>query len=82
MDIASTLNIIGMRVDEAMPFVTRFLDNAHSSGLASVEIVHGVGTGALSRAIEEFLKGNPIVRSFHHAGQARGGAGVTVVELK
>ena len=82
MDIASTLNIIGMRVDEAMPYVVRFLDNAHSSGLASVDIIHGVGTGALSKAVEESLRKNPLVRSFQHASAAQGGGGVTVVELK
>lgn len=82
MDIASTLNIIGMRVDEAMAFVVKFLDNAHSGGLASVEIIHGVGTGALAKAVDEFLRNNPSVRSFQRASQAHGGAGVTVVELK
>ncbi len=82
MEIASTLNIIGMRVDEALPFVTRFLDNAHASGLASVDIIHGVGTGALSRAVEETLRSHPLVKSFHHAEPSKGGGGVTVVELK
>lgn len=82
MELASTLNIIGMRVEEALPFVTKFLDNAHSSGLHSVDIIHGVGTGALARAVEENLKGHPLVKSFHHAEPARGGGGVTVVELK
>jgi len=82
MEIASTLNIIGMRVDEALPFVTRFLDNAHSSGLASVEIIHGVGTGALSKAVEENLRRHPLVKSFRHAEPSRGGGGVTVVELE
>ena len=82
MEIASTLNIIGMRVEEALPFVTKFLDNAHSSGLQSVDIIHGVGTGRLSKAVEENLKGHPLVKSFHHAEPSRGGGGVTVVELK
>jgi len=71
-----------MRVDEAMPFVVRFLDNAHSSGLTSVDIIHGVGTGALAKAVEESLRKNPLVKSFQHASAAHGGGGVTVVELK
>jgi len=82
MEIASTLNIIGMRVEEALPFVTKFLDNAHSSGLHSVDIIHGVGTGRLAKAVEENLKRHPLVKSFHHAEPSRGGGGVTVVELK
>lgn len=82
MEIAATLNIIGMRVEEALPFVTKFLDNAHSSGLHSVDIIHGVGTGRLAKAVEENLKRHPLVKSFHHAEPSRGGGGVTVVELK
>lgn len=82
MEVSSALNIIGMRVDEAMPLVTRFIDNAHASGLASVEIIHGVGTGALSRAVEENLRRHPLVKSFRHAAPSSGGGGVTVAELR
>ncbi len=78
MEIATTLNIIGLRVDEAMPLVTRFIDNAHSSGLGSVEIIHGVGTGALSKAVEELLRGNPAVARFQQGGSG----GVTIIDLK
>lgn len=78
---AAELNIIGMRVDEAMPRVVKLLDNAHAGGLGSVEIVHGVGTGALAKAVEEYLSGNPLVKGFHRGDPRRGG-GVTVVDLK
>jgi len=79
MEVATSLNIIGLRVDEAMPMVTRFIDNAHSTGMGSVEIIHGVGTGALSKAVEEFVRRNPAVAGFHKGGR---GGGVTVVDLK
>lgn len=82
MEIASSLNIIGMRVEEALPIVTKFLDNAHASGLNSVDIIHGVGTGALARAVEDTLKAHPLVKSFRHAEPQRGGGGVTIAELK
>ncbi len=80
MDLASKLNIIGLRVDEAMPRVMKFIDSAHANGLGSVEIVHGMGTGRLGKAVEEFLRGNPLVGRFHHGTPVNGG--VTVVELK
>jgi dsDNA-specific endonuclease/ATPase MutS2 len=35
MEVSSSVNIIGMRVEEAMRAVTRFLDNAHAGGLIS-----------------------------------------------
>jgi DNA mismatch repair protein MutS2 len=78
---AASINVIGMRVEEAVTLVTRFLDNAHASGLGKVEIIHGIGTGRLARGIEEYLSSNPVVAGFHHGDQSRGGAGVTIVEL-
>lgn len=82
VEAATTINIIGMRADEAMPVVIRFLDNAFAAGLSMVEIIHGVGAGVLSKAVGEYLKKNPQVKSFSHGGPSPGGAGVTVVEFK
>lgn len=81
MEVASSINIIGMRVHDAMPLVVKFLDNAHANGLNAVEVIHGVGTGRLSKAVEENLRSNRYVKRFCHADQSRGGAGVTVVEF-
>ena len=81
-EASATVNIIGMRAEEAVRTVTRFLDNALAAGLGTVEIIHGVGTGALARAVEELLKGNPSVKRFYHGDPARGGSGVTMVEMK
>ncbi|MBI5562566.1 MAG: endonuclease MutS2 [Deltaproteobacteria bacterium] len=78
----STLNIIGKRAEPALAELQKFMDNAHASGMKTVEIIHGVGTGALSKAVAEFLRGTPYVERFHHGDPDRGGAGVTVVELK
>jgi len=78
---SASINVIGMRVEEAVTLVTKFLDNAHASGLGKVEIIHGIGTGRLARGIEEYLGSNPIVSGFHHGDQSRGGAGVTIVDL-
>ncbi|MFQ5735936.1 MAG: endonuclease MutS2 [Thermodesulfobacteriota bacterium] len=81
MEASATINIIGMRADEAIPLVTRFIDNAFAAGLPSVEIIHGVGTGRLSAAVAGYLGKNPQVKGFHHGEASHGGAGVTVVEL-
>ncbi len=77
---ALSLNIVGMRVDEALRSVERFLDNAHVRGLKSVEIIHGVGTGALRRAVEDLLRRTPFVKNFYLSDISKGG--VTVVELR
>ncbi|HJU54276.1 MAG TPA: Smr/MutS family protein, partial [Pyrinomonadaceae bacterium] len=68
--------------DEAVDEADKFLDEAFLNGLQFVRIVHGHGTGALRRAIGDFLKGHPHVARYTPAPQDQGGAGATVVELK
>jgi DNA mismatch repair protein MutS2 len=81
-ELKLSVNIIGMRVDEAIKVITPFIDNAHVNGAGSVEIIHGIGTGALKRGVREFLGENPVVKSFIDAELTAGGAGVTMVELR
>jgi DNA mismatch repair protein MutS2 len=75
------LNLLGKRVDEALPQVDKWLDEAVMVGLARLRIVHGKGTGALRKAVAELLKGHPHVRDHGPAPLEEGGVGVTVVEL-
>lgn len=76
------LNIIGLRVDEALFELDRFIDRASLEGFSSVCIIHGLGTGALKQAVARFLKDHPLVRTFRLGAPQEGGAGVTVAELK
>lgn len=75
-------NVIGMHVDEAIGVVDKYLDNAILNRAASVRIIHGMGTGALRKAIHSYLKKHAKVESFRMGGQGEGGLGATVVELK
>lgn len=81
-EASGALNIIGVRVEPALAMLERFLDNAHSAGLQCVEIIHGMGTGALMRAVDEYLPKCPYVKKFHRGDPDAGGAGVTIVEFK
>ena len=76
------LNIIGLRVDEGLAEVDRFIDRAGINHLSFVTIIHGLGTGALKAAVTAFLKKNPLIASIRPGEAAEGGAGVTVAELK
>ncbi len=72
------LNVVGLRVDEALPLVDRLLDQALLQGAEKVDIIHGVGTGTLKRAVWDHLKHHAAVKELH----ADANPGVTVVDLK
>jgi DNA mismatch repair protein MutS2 len=76
------INILGKRVEEALPIMERFLDEAYLAGLREVRIVHGVGTGTLKKAVREALSTSPMVDSYEEPPQKEGGAGATIVKLK
>lgn len=80
--VGDKLDIRGLRVEEAMASVDKYLDSVYLSGFARVILVHGIGTGALRKAISEMLAVHPHVASFCPGEVSEGGAGVTVVSLK
>lgn len=80
--ISSELNVIGKTVNEATEAADKFLDAAYLDNHDRIRIVHGVGMGALKRAIADLLSGHPHVAKFYPAPPNEGGAGATVVELK
>jgi len=75
------LNLIGRRAREGVDALAAFLDRAARAGLAEVRVIHGVGSGALRRALHEYLSTSPYCASFHGAEPERGGAGVTIAVL-
>jgi DNA mismatch repair protein MutS2 len=79
--IPPEVHLIGRTTDEARDLLEKYLDDAFLAGLAQVRIIHGKGTGALRRAVEELLVSHPLVTS-HRAGEGHeGGAGATVAML-
>ncbi|HXI24310.1 MAG TPA: Smr/MutS family protein, partial [Pyrinomonadaceae bacterium] len=80
--VGNELNLIGKKTDEAIDIVDKFLDQAFLSGATELRIIHGHGTGALRKAIAEFLSEHPHVERFAAAPQDQGGTGATVVTLR
>lgn len=76
------VNIIGMRYQEAMDTVDKFIDDAIVLGYPSVRIVHGMGTGVLRNGVRKMLKTNKNVKAFRDGGPNEGGLGATVVDLE
>jgi len=79
--ISPQLDMRGWRVEDALPELETYLNDAAMSGLSWVRIVHGRGTGALRAAVREHLAGHPLVQSSAPAPASEGGDGVTVVRL-
>jgi DNA mismatch repair protein MutS2 len=79
---SSQITLLGQRVDEAVRSVDTYLDEAYAGGVRRARLVHGKGTGALRRAIQDHLKDHPLVESFETAAPEEGGAGATIVSLK
>ena len=82
MNISSQLTLLGQRADEAIQNVEKYLDDAYAAGLTTTRIVHGKGTGALRRAVHQFLQSHPLVQEFATANPDEGGAGATIVALR
>ena len=78
---SESIEVRGHTIDEALPAVDLFLDQAARAGLARVRVIHGRGTGTLRRAVRDLLAGHPLVTGYETAEPAEGGVGVTVVRL-
>ncbi len=81
-DVGSELNVIGKTVGEATDAADKFLDAAYLNNHDRVRIVHGMGMGALKRAIASLLTEHPHIAKFYPAAPSEGGNGATVAELK
>ena len=75
------VNVIGYRVDDAIPLIDRSIDRALVEGDSTLRIIHGFGTGRLRDAIRAHLKEVPFVKRIGGAGSRFGGEAITVVEL-
>ncbi|MBI4328386.1 MAG: endonuclease MutS2 [Chloroflexi bacterium] len=67
--------------EEAIEELEARLNQAFLSGLATLRVVHGKGTGTLRRAVHRHLGSHPLVDSFQIAEAAEGGEGATIVHI-
>lgn len=80
--IATELDLRGMTGEEALPILDKYLDDAFLNSLPQARIIHGKGTGALRKLVQQELKHNPHVKAYRLGNFDEGGDGVTVVTLK
>jgi DNA mismatch repair protein MutS2 len=77
--VASSLDLRGAKVQEALEVLDRYLDDASLAGLDQATVIHGMGTGALRDAVREHAGGHPLVKSWRAGGRGEGGDGATIV---
>jgi len=80
--VKTELDLRGERYEGAMMDVEKYLDDAVLAGYNQVSIIHGKGTGALRKGVQELLKKHRNVQETRMGTQGEGGSGVTIVMLK
>ena len=80
--VPSSIMVRGMTIDEAMPMVEQYLDQAYCAGYDSVTVIHGRGQGILRREVQELCKRLPYVLDHNLGGPGEGGYGVTIVRFR
>jgi len=75
------LHLLGQTTEQMLPRLDKYLNDAYLAGLPQVRIIHGKGTGALRRAVRDFVADHPLAASHRPGDRYEGGEGATVVEL-
>lgn len=75
------LDIRGVRVEDGIERLNRYIDSAFLARLPFVRIIHGKGTGRLREAVREMLSASRQVRSWEEGKDGEGGPGVTVAHM-
>ena len=82
LSISPEIKLIGLRVDEAISELDKYLDDAYLAHLPKVRVIHGRGTGALKAAVHNHLKRTKYVSEYHVGEFGEGDHGVTIVTFK
>ncbi len=75
------VSLRGMRANDALEKLEKYLDRAYMAGLPYVRIVHGKGTGTLRKLARDVLRDHPLVAEVREAAPHEGGEGVTIAKL-
>ena len=81
-NFSTRLDVRGQRVEEVLPRLMGFVDEASVFGADELRIIHGKGNGVLREVVRNYLKSHEQVASAYDEHVERGGAGVTIVRMK
>ena len=81
-EVSGEIDIRGMASDEAILELDRYIDNALISGLETIRIIHGKGTGVLRKSVQAHLRSHRAIKAFRLGTFGEGENGVTIADLK
>ncbi|MGV8096518.1 MAG: Smr/MutS family protein [Mangrovibacterium sp.] len=81
LNFKAEIDIRGQRAEEAISNIQAFVDEAAMLDVRELRILHGKGSGILKEVIRNYLKSDPVVKSFRDEHVQFGGTGITIVEL-
>ena len=81
-DVKKELDLRGMRYQEAMDALDKFVDDCLMNNLEQASIIHGYGTGALRKGVREYIRRSKQIKKSRHGGMNEGGKGITIVYFK
>ena len=76
------LDLRGVRYEEVDYLLDKFIDNALLSNISQVTIIHGYGTGAVRKAVQEYIRKSSVIKSSRFGKEGEGLMGATVCTLK
>ena len=78
----SEIHLRHLPVEDALYRLEKYLDSAFFNKIGTIRIVHGKGSGAVSKAVWDLLKTHPLVKDFRFADHGEGDYGVTITEME
>jgi DNA mismatch repair protein MutS2 len=76
------LDLRGYRFEEVREALDQAIDRALLAGLSSMRIIHGFGSGAVRKAVYDYIKTSSYITSHRYGGEGEGLNGVTIITLK
>ncbi len=79
--VSGEVDLRGMASDEAILELDKYIDNAVLSGITTITIIHGKGTGTLRKSVQTHLKTHKNIKTFRTGTFGEGETGVTIAEI-
>lgn len=80
--VSTEIDLRGERTAEAVNRLDKYIDQVLLANYEQVTVIHGMGTGAVRKAVKDYLKNHSQVKSYNDAPANQGGNGVTIVKFK